>query len=59
MGTWGVQSVEHPTLGFGSGHDPRVLIWSSALGSPLSRESVCPLPLPLPHPLLLLALSLK
>ena len=36
QGTWVVQSVKHPTLEFGSGHDLRVMGHSSALGSPLS-----------------------
>ena len=30
------QATEHPTPGFGSGHDLRVLISSSVLGSTLS-----------------------
>ena len=33
------QLVKHPILGFGSGHDLRVLGLSPALGSTLSRES--------------------
>ena len=33
------QSVESPTLGFGSGHDLRVVRLSPALGSMLSGES--------------------
>ena len=33
------QSVEHPTLNFGSGYDLRVVRSSLALGSSLSRES--------------------
>ena len=32
-GTWVAQSVERPTLGFGSGHDPRVVGSSPASGS--------------------------
>ena len=32
------QSIEQPTLNFGSGHDPRVLGSSSTLGFMLSRE---------------------
>ena len=32
------QSVEHLTLDFGSGHDPRVMGLSSASGSVLSVE---------------------
>ena len=39
MGTWVAQSVKHLTLDFGSGRDLRVLGWSPALGSRLSRES--------------------
>ena len=45
------QSVEHLTLGFGSGHDLRVLGSSSTSGSRLSTVSV-PLPLLLPTLLL-------
>ena len=37
-GTWGAQSVEHPTLDFGSGHDPRVVGLSPASGSALSVD---------------------
>ena len=33
------QSVRHPTLGFGSGHDLRVVGWSPGWGSVLSGES--------------------
>ena len=29
-GTWVTKSVEHPTLKFGSGHDPG--LWDQALG---------------------------
>ena len=51
-GTWVAQSVEHPTLDFDSGHDPRVMGSSPALGPVLSMEpawdslslSLCPLP---------------
>ena len=32
------QSVEHPTLNFGSSHDPRVMGWSPTLGSALSVD---------------------
>ena len=44
-----VQSVKCPTLGFGSGHDLRVLGSSPASGSPLSGSllvspSLCPSP---------------
>ena len=46
------QSVEHPTLDFGSVHDPRVMGSSPALGPVLSMEpawdslslSLCPSP---------------
>ena len=39
-GTWVAQSIEHLTLvGFGSGHDLRVLGWSPTLGSKLSTDS--------------------
>ena len=34
-GAWRAQSVERPTLDFGSGHDPRVMGLSLALGSAL------------------------
>ena len=37
---WSVD--EHPTLGFSSGHNLRVLGWSLASGSLHSRESACP-----------------
>ena len=37
---WVAQSVEHPTLDFGSGLDPRVLGSSPTSGSVLSMESV-------------------
>ena len=37
-GTWMAQLIEHPTLGFGSGCDLRVLGSSSMLGSVLSEE---------------------
>lgn len=39
LGTWVVQSVECSTLGFGSGHDLRVVRSDLALGSILSLES--------------------
>jgi len=39
MGAWEAQLVEHPTVDFSSGHDLRVLGWSPALGSALSRKS--------------------
>ena len=50
-GPWVVQSVEHPTLGFSSGHDLRVMRSRPVSGSKLSEESAkvsLPLPLPLP-----------
>ena len=52
---WVAQSVECPTLGFGSGHDLRVVRLSPASGSALSGESVCDSlsPSPLPYPPLL------
>ena len=52
-GNWVAQSVEHPTLDFGSGHDLRVLRLSLPLLL-LSSESTCPSPSIPP-----LALSLK
>ena len=39
QGLQGAQSVEHPTLGFGSGCDLRVMGSSPMSGSPLSRGS--------------------
>ena len=60
------QSIEYLTLGFGSDHDLRVMGWSLALGSPLSRESASPSPFPSTLPSthvhflsLMLALSLS
>ena len=56
-GTLVAQLVECPALGFGSGHDTRVLRWSLALGSMLSGgicslgsqlQDSLPLSLPLP-----------
>ena len=44
------QSVEHPTLGFGSGHDLRVMGLSPALGSMLSGESAWDSSLTVPPP---------
>ena len=35
---WLAQSVECPTLDFGSGHDPRVVELSPVLGSVLNME---------------------
>ena len=65
-GTWVAQSVEHQTLDFGSGHDPRVMGSSPTLGSTLSVEtaldylSVSPYaPLPCLHSAHALSLSLK
>ena len=37
-GAWVAQSVEHPTLDFGSGHDLRLVKSSPMLGSALSVE---------------------
>ena len=66
---WVAQSVKWPTLGFGSGHDLRVLSSSPTLASNLSRESVIlslslPLslslhPQPTPPPVHVLSLSLS
>ena len=41
------QSVKHPNLGFGSGHDLRVLGLSPVWGSVLSAELACPSSSPL------------
>ena len=49
------QSVKHPTLGFGSGHDRGVLRLSPTSGSELSSEFVCPPP---SAPLAICSLSL-
>ena len=38
LGAWGAQSVEHLTLDFSSGHDPRVVRYSAESGSVLSGE---------------------
>ena len=38
-GIWVAQLVEHLIPDFGSGHDPRVVGWSSSLGSRLDMES--------------------
>ena len=38
---WVAQSVDCPTLDFGSGHDPRVMGSSPTWGSVLSMEPVC------------------
>ena len=37
-GAWVAQSVEHPTLDFGPGHDPRLMGLSPVLSSVLSTE---------------------
>ena len=37
-GAWVAQSVERPTLDFGSAHDPRVVGSSSESGSTLNME---------------------
>ena len=39
QGAWVAQWVEHPTLGFGSGHDLRVMRLSPMSSSVLSEES--------------------
>jgi len=52
------QSVERPTLDFGSDHDLRVLESSPASGSALSVESACPSP-STPPPARTLSLSNK
>ena len=38
---WVVWLVEHQSLGFGSGHDPRVMGLSPTSGSSLSTQSAC------------------
>ena len=43
-GTWVAQSVEHLTLDFCSGHDPRVIELRPMLGSAMSVEPSAPLP---------------
>ena len=51
-GTWVAQLVEHLTLGFGSGHDPRVVESSPASRSMLSLEpawDILSLSAPLTH----------
>jgi len=50
-GAWVAQLVKHLILGFGSGHDLRVMRSSPMLGSALTMESALdsfPLPFPLP-----------
>ena len=37
-GTWVAESVERPTLDFGSGHDPRVVGSGPSSGSVMSVE---------------------
>ena len=37
-GTWMAQSIKHPTLDFGSGHDPRDVRSSPMSGSVLGIE---------------------
>ena len=61
-GAWAAQSVEHPTLDFSSGHDPRVVGSSPTSGSVLSMEPAWDSPslsLPLPFSLLTHTLSLS
>ena len=52
-GAWVAQLVEHPTLGFSSGHDLKVVRSSPVSGSVLSGESLSL------HPSSLHALSLN
>ena len=50
---WVAQLVEHPTLDFSSGHDPRVMGSSPVSGSTLNVEpKILSLPLSLPLPCL-------
>ena len=49
-GTWVAQSVEQWTLGFGSGHDLRVVESSPTSDSMLSEESAYPSPSTSPLP---------
>ena len=56
-GAWVAQWVK--ASAFGSGHDLRVLGWSPASGSLLSREPASPLSLCLPLCLLVISLSLS
>ena len=44
-----IHTPEHPTLDFGSGHDPRVMGSSPALGSPKSLLKILSLSLCPPH----------
>lgn len=51
-GAWVVQSVEHPTLSFGSNHNLRLMRSSPMLGSPSAwslLRSLSPSPLSPPH----------
>ena len=49
-GAWVAQWVEHLTLDFASGHDPRVMGSSPVSGSAWSMERACDsLSLPLPY----------
>ena len=59
-GTWVAQWIEHPTLGFSSGPDLRVLGWSHRSGSMLCSQGVwrLSLPLPLSWPVHMVSLSL-
>lgn len=58
-GVWVAQLVEHPTFGFGLGHDLRVLRSSSTLGSVLGTESAWESLSPSPFAPPLYSLSLK
>ena len=58
QGSWGAQCVKHPSLDFGSGHDPRVVRLSPMLGSVLGVESAWDSLSPSAPPLLTLPLSL-
>ena len=54
MGAWVAQSVKHPSLDFGSGHDLRVHEFEPMLGSVLTAWSLLGiLSLPLSAPLLI------
>ena len=58
-GTWVARSVKHLTLGFGSGHDLRVMGSSSMLGFVLSGESAWQFSPPVPPPTRTSPLSVK
>ena len=64
-GAWVAQSVEHPALDLGSGHDPGIVGSSPTSGSVLSVEpawdslSLCPSTLLMHACALSLSLSLK